>query len=59
MRSMLQIKALSGEKKVATVYYNGADENLRTGTKLGRAVFGLRDTGYGKVHILQDYDLAA
>lgn len=59
VRSMLQIKALSGEKKTATVYYNGEDKNLKTGTKLGRAVFSLRDTGYGKVHILQDYDLAA
>lgn len=59
VRSMLQIKDLKDEKKVATVYYNGEDGNLKSGAKLGRAVFSSRDTGYGKVHILQDFDMAA
>lgn len=59
VRSMLQIKDLKAKNKVATVYYNGEDENFKTGAKLGRAVFASRDTEYGKVHILQDYDLAA
>ena len=59
VRSMLRIKDLNAEDKVATVYYNGEDKSLQTGTKLGRAVFKSKDTEYGKVHILQDYDLAA
>lgn len=59
VRSMLQIKDLKGKNKVATVYYNGEDGNLKSGAKLGRAVFSSRDTEYGKVHILQDFDMAA
>ena len=59
VRSMLQIKDLKGKNKVATVYYNGEDGNLKSGAKLGSAVFSSRDTEYGKVHILQDFDMAA
>lgn len=59
VRSLLRIKDLKAEDKVATVYYNGEDSNFKVGTKLGRAVFSSKDTEFGKVHILQDYDLAA
>lgn len=59
VRSMLRIKDLNAENKVATVYYNGDDKNLKTGAKLERAVFSAKDTEYGKIHILQDYDMAA
>jgi hypothetical protein len=59
VRSLLRIKDLKSEDKVATVYYNGEDSNLKVGAKLGRAVFSSKDTDFGKVHILQDYDLAA
>lgn len=59
VQSMLKIKDLNSENKVATVYYDGEDNNFKEGAKLGRAVFCAKDTGFGKVHILQDYDLAA
>lgn len=54
--SLLQIKH---KDKIVTAYYNGSDNNLKAGTKLGRVSFTSKDTAYGKVHILQDYDLAA
>lgn len=56
IRSMLQIKH---QNKVMTAYYNGADNNFKAGARLGRAVFISRETGYGKINILQDYDMAA
>lgn len=56
VRSMLQIKH---QNKVITAYYNGADNNFKAGARLDRAVFTSRETGYGKVNILQDYNMAA
>ena len=59
VRSMLKIKDIKGGNKTATVYYNGTDDNFKEGAKLNSAVFYSQDTGFGKVHILQDYELAA
>ncbi len=59
VRSMLKIKDIKGENKTATVYYNGIDDNFKEGAKLNNAVFYSQETGFGKVHILQDYELAA
>lgn len=38
---------------------DGTDDNFKEGAKLNSAVFYSQDTGFGKVHILQDYELAA
>lgn len=59
VRSMLKIKDIKDGNKTATVYYNGTDDNFKEGAKLNNAVFYLRDTGFGKIHVLQDYELAA
>lgn len=59
VRSMLKIKDIKGGNKTATVYYNGTDDNFKEGAKLNNAVFYSKETGFGKVHILQDYELAA
>lgn len=56
VRSVLRIKH---NNKVITAYYNGDDSHFKEGANLSRALFTSRETEYGKVHILQDYDLAA
>lgn len=56
VRSMLRIKH---NNKIITAYYNGDDSHFKEGANLSRALFTSRETEYGKVHILQDYDLAA
>lgn len=56
VHSVLQIR--SGGK-VVTAYYNGTDDKLKRGAKLGKAAFSTKQTPTGNVHILTGYEMAA